>query len=131
MRDTQIVSTTHFDCPDPQGGQRTDKSRKDCVSMIYFFGLALAVGLGVPIAVLSAAMAQGKVAASALESMARQPEQAGQLQTVMILAIAFIESLVIFSLLIFFLLSGKLPDLGVNDATKKPNTVTDIMRETK
>jgi hypothetical protein len=63
--------------------------------------------------------------------MARQPEQAGQLQTVMILAIAFIESLVIFSLLIFFLLSGKLPDLGVNDATKKPNTVTDIMRETK
>ena len=98
--------------------------------MIYFMGLALAVGLGVPIAVLSAAMAQGKVASAALESMARQPEQAGQLQTVMILAIAFIESLVIFSLLIFFLLSGKLPDLGINEATKKPYNVIEIMKET-
>ena len=97
--------------------------------MIYFMGLALAVGLGVPIAVLSAALAQGKVASAALESMARQPEQAGQLQTVMILAIAFIESLVIFSLLIFFLLSGKLPDLGTNAATNKPNSVMDLLEK--
>lgn len=97
--------------------------------MIYFMGLALAVGLGVPIAVLSAAMAQGKVASAALESMARQPEQAGQLQTVMILAIAFIESLVIFSLLIFFLMSGKLPDLGKN-AQGAPNNVMDILEKT-
>ena len=77
--------------------------------MLYFMALALAVGFGVPVAVLSAAMAQGKAASAAFEAMARQPEQAGQLQTAMILAFAFIESLVIFSLLIFFLLNGNLP----------------------
>ncbi|HLJ54397.1 MAG TPA: ATP synthase F0 subunit C [Chthonomonadaceae bacterium] len=78
--------------------------------MNYFMALALAVGFGVPVAVLSAALGQGKAASAALEGMARQPELVSQLQTVMILAFAFIESLVIFALLVFFLLSGKLPD---------------------
>lgn len=78
--------------------------------MSYFMALALAVGFGVPVAVLSAALGQGKAASAALEGMARQPELVNQLQTVMILAFAFIESLVIFALLVFFLLQGKLPD---------------------
>ena len=71
--------------------------------------LALAVGLGVPIAVLSAAIAQGKAATSAMEGIARQPEAAGKIQTAMIIALAFIESLVIYVLLMFFLLQSKLP----------------------
>lgn len=78
--------------------------------MIYFMALAFALGLGVPIAVLSAASAQGRTAAAALESMARQPEMTGRIQTAMILAFAFIESLVIFSLLVFFLLSSRMPE---------------------
>lgn len=77
--------------------------------MLYFMALALALGFGVPVAVLSAASAQGKAAASALESMARQPEMTGRIQTAMILAFAFIESLVIFSLLVFFLLNANMP----------------------
>jgi F-type H+-transporting ATPase subunit c len=44
--------------------------------------------------------------------MARQPEAAGNLQTGMIIALAFIESLVIYALLMFFMLQGKLPDTG-------------------
>lgn len=78
--------------------------------MNYFMALALAVGFCVPVAVISAALGQGKAASAALEGMARQPEQAGRLQVAMILSLAFIESLVIFSLLVFFLLNGKLPD---------------------
>ena len=78
--------------------------------MVYFMALALALGFGVPVAVLSAASWQGKAAASALESMARQPEMTGRIQTAMILALAFIESLVIFSLLVFFLLNANLPN---------------------
>ena len=77
--------------------------------MVYFMALALALGFGVPVAVLSAALGQGKAAAAALEGMARQPEQTGKLQTGMILALAFIESLVIFSLLVFFLMNSHLP----------------------
>ncbi len=78
--------------------------------MSYFMALALAVGLGVPIAAVGAALAQGRAAASALESMARQPEILGKLQIAMILSLVFIESLVIFSLLVFLIMSGKLPD---------------------
>ena len=78
--------------------------------MLYLMALALAVGLGVPIAVLSAAIGQGKTAASAMEGIARQPEAAGKIQTAMIIALAFIESLVIYALLMFFLLQGKLPE---------------------
>ena len=54
--------------------------------------------------------------------MARQPEMQGKLQTSMILALAFIESLVIFSLLVFFLLSGNLPK--TDDVMKLLNTTT-------
>ena len=77
--------------------------------MEYFAALAIAVGLGVPIAVLSAALGQGKTAVAALEGMARQPEAAGQLQMAMIIGLAFIESLVIYALLMFFMLQSKLP----------------------
>jgi F-type H+-transporting ATPase subunit c len=78
--------------------------------MIYFAALALVAGLGLPIAVLSAALGQAKAASSALEGMARQPEAAGKIQTAMILSLAFIESLVIFSFVVFIMVSQKLPE---------------------
>jgi len=78
--------------------------------MIYFMALALSLGLGVPVAVIGAGLGQGRAAASALEAMARQPEQSGRLQTAMILSLAFIESLVIFSLLVGILVMLKMPD---------------------
>jgi F-type H+-transporting ATPase subunit c len=79
--------------------------------MEYLAALAIAVGLGLPIAVLGASAAQGRAASSAVESMARQPEAAGQIQTAMIIALAFIEALVIYSLLMFFMMNGKLPSV--------------------
>ncbi|HEY3298808.1 MAG TPA: ATP synthase F0 subunit C [Armatimonadota bacterium] len=77
--------------------------------MVYFAALALAVGLGLPIAAFGGALGQGKAAAAALEGIARQPEAAGKIQTAMIIAMAFVESLVIYALLVFFLIQGKLP----------------------
>jgi F-type H+-transporting ATPase subunit c len=77
--------------------------------MTYFAALAIAVGLGLPIAVIGAALGQGKAAAAALEGIARQPEAAGKIQTTMIIALALIESLAIYALLIFFMLKGQLP----------------------
>ncbi|MCS6860130.1 MAG: ATP synthase F0 subunit C [Abditibacteriales bacterium] len=79
--------------------------------MAYLAVLALVIGFGLPLAVLSAAYAQGRVASSALEGMARQPEAAGNLQTGMIIALAFIESLIIYALLMFFMLQGKMPTI--------------------
>jgi F-type H+-transporting ATPase subunit c len=79
---------------------------------IYFAALAIAVGLGLPIAVIGAGLGQGRAAASAAEGIARQPEAAGRIRGTLIISLAFIESLVIYALLIFFMLSGKLPALA-------------------
>jgi len=84
--------------------------------MIYLGLLALATGLGLPIAVIGAGLGQGKAAAAALEGIARQPEAAGKIQSAMIIALALIESLVIYALLMFFILSGKFPAITADQA---------------
>jgi F-type H+-transporting ATPase subunit c len=83
--------------------------------MLYLGLLALGVAFGLPIAVIGAGLGQGKAAAAALEGVARQPEAAGKIQTMMIIALALIESLVIYALLMFFMIQGKLPTVTVAD----------------
>ena len=63
---------------------------------------ALAAGIGFGIAVLGGALGQGKIGASAVEGAARNPSAAGRIQTIMILGLALIESLVLFALLVVF-----------------------------
>jgi F-type H+-transporting ATPase subunit c len=72
--------------------------------------LAFGVTLGLPIAVIFASRAQGSATSTALEGIARQPEATAQIQTSMIIGLALIESLVIYSLLMFFILQAKLPE---------------------
>ena len=86
--------------------------------MIYLAVLAFGVALGLPIAVIAASTAQGKATSTALEGIARQPEAAPRIQVAMIIGLALIESLVIYSLLIFFLLMGKLPDVTPAEGEK-------------
>jgi len=75
----------------------------------YLAALAIAVGLGLPLAVMLASQAQARAAAAAVESIARQPEAAGDIRFSLILGLALIESLVIYVLVAFFVLQGKLP----------------------
>lgn len=84
--------------------------------MIYLGLLALGTAIGLPIAVIGAGIGQGLAAGRALEGMARQPEAAGRIQTAMIIALALIESLVIYALLMFFLLQGKFPAISTDQA---------------
>jgi len=58
---------------------------------------------GVALTVMGAAYGIGKLASSALESMARQPEVAGNVQTAMIIAAALIEGFTFFALYICML----------------------------
>ena len=70
--------------------------------------VALAAGLGLGIAAFGGALGQGRAAAAALDGIARNPGAAGQLFTPMILGLALIESLVIYSLVISILLYTKI-----------------------
>jgi len=65
----------------------------------------LAVGLTIAIAAFAGALGQGKAVAAGLEGIARNPS-AGMLVP-MLLGLAFIESLVIYALVIAFMLFGK------------------------
>lgn len=71
--------------------------------------LALSSAITIAIAALAGTTAQGKAAAAALEGIARNPSAKDQMFVPMILSLVFIESLVIFSLIIAFLLQGKIP----------------------
>ena len=78
--------------------------------MLYLFGLALGVGFGVAIAAFGCGLGQGRAVAAALEGAARQPEASGRLTVLMILGLAFIESLTIYALIFGFKLAGNLPE---------------------
>ena len=63
---------------------------------------ALAAGIGFGIAVVGGAIGQSRIGAAACEGAARNPGAAGRIQTMMILGLALIESLVLFALVIVF-----------------------------
>ena len=69
--------------------------------------IALAAGLAIAIAAFGGALGQGRAAAAALEGVARNPGARKDVFVPFILALALIESLVLYGLLIAFILSGK------------------------
>ena len=69
--------------------------------------LGLAAGLGIGIAAFGGALGQGRAAAAALDGIARNPGASDKIFTPMILGLALIESLVIYSLIISILLLNK------------------------
>ncbi|MSU77852.1 MAG: ATP synthase F0 subunit C [Gemmataceae bacterium] len=68
---------------------------------------AWGAGLGAGLVIIGAALGFGKIGAAALESMARQPETAGRVQTAMIIIGALLEGATFFALIICIQLAGK------------------------
>ena len=62
--------------------------------------------IGVGLVIMGAAWGIGSLTRSAVESMARQPETAGNIQTAMIIAAALIEGVTFFALIILLLQRG-------------------------
>ncbi|MBK8261544.1 MAG: ATP synthase F0 subunit C [Nannocystis sp.] len=76
---------------------------------VYGFAMALAVGL----AALGGGLGQGRAVAAALEGICRNPNAAGKVLVPMLLGLAFVESLVIFALIISFTVGGNIaPTIG-------------------
>jgi F-type H+-transporting ATPase subunit c len=63
---------------------------------------AIGAGVGFAIAVFGGAIGQSRIGAAAVEGAARNPGASGRIQTMMILGLALIESLVLFALLVVF-----------------------------
>jgi F-type H+-transporting ATPase subunit c len=77
-----------------------------------FFGIAIACGFGIGVAAFGTGIGMGHAINGALQGTARNPEAGGKIMTTMIIGLALIESLCIYSLLICFIMVFKIPDLG-------------------
>ena len=70
--------------------------------------LSIAIALGIGLAAMAGAIGQSRTASAALEGIARNPNAADKLFVPMILGLAFIESLVLFTWVLMFMMNGKL-----------------------
>jgi F-type H+-transporting ATPase subunit c len=64
----------------------------------------MGAGFAAAIAALAAGMGIGKIGSSAMESIARQPEAAGDIRSNMIVAAALIEGVAFFAIVVCFLI---------------------------
>lgn len=67
------------------------------------FDLRPLYGIGAGIVLLGAALGIGRIGSSSVESMARQPEVAGKINTAMIISAALIEGVTFFALIVCML----------------------------
>lgn len=65
---------------------------------------ALAAGIAIALAAVAGAFAMGLTVMKALEAIARQPEADGKIRTTMILGLVFIETAIIYALIISILI---------------------------
>lgn len=70
--------------------------------------LAIAIALGIGVAAAGGALGQGRAASAALEGISRNPEAAGNIFVPLILSLAFMESLVLFTWVLMYMLLGKI-----------------------
>ena len=66
-----------------------------------FGKLGAAIGAG--LAAIGAGIGIGKIGASAMESMARQPEMAGNIRTNMLIIAALVEGVAMFAVIVCFI----------------------------
>ncbi len=76
------------------------------------YGIVFSGAFGAGLVIMGAGWGIGKIGANAVESMARQPEVAGQIQTAMIIAAALIEGATFFALIVCLLNPGGFPEVA-------------------
>jgi F-type H+-transporting ATPase subunit c len=72
-----------------------------------FYGAAIGAGVGAGLALLGAGIGFGKIGSAALESMARQPQVATQVNTSMLTIAALLEGATFFSLIVCIIMAFK------------------------
>ena len=70
--------------------------------------IAIAAAIAIAVSTNFPALGQGMTAKSAMEAIARQPDAANNIRSTLIIALALMEALTIYGLLIAFILSSKI-----------------------
>ena len=86
-----IASATEATVSNPNGGS-----------------IAIAAGIAIGLAAIGGTLGQGKAVSSGLDAIGRNPSAEGKIKADMMLGLAFVESLVIISFVVAYLLLGKI-----------------------
>jgi len=70
--------------------------------------IAIAAAIAIAVSTIFPALSQGITSKAAMESIARQPDAAGNIRSTLIIALALMEALTIYGLLIAFMLVSKI-----------------------
>jgi F-type H+-transporting ATPase subunit c len=81
-------------------------AQQPTVNSLTLSGRGVGAGLGAALTIIGAGWGFGRIGAAALESMARQPEIAGRIQTAMIVIAALLEGATFFALIVCILMAG-------------------------
>jgi F-type H+-transporting ATPase subunit c len=81
-------------------------AQEPTVNSLTLSGRGVGAGLGAALTIIGAGWGFGRIGAAALESMARQPEIAGRIQTAMIVIAALLEGATFFALIVCILMAG-------------------------
>ena len=70
--------------------------------------IAIAAALVLAVIGTATAISQGRTATKAMDSIARQPEAAGDIRGALVISLALMEALTIYAMLVAFMLVGKI-----------------------
>lgn len=88
----------------PADGTRSDTAPAADTADNSTSGKAIAAGIAIGLAALGGAIGMGLAIAKASEGIARQPEASGNIRSTMMLGLVFIETVVIYALIVSVLL---------------------------
>lgn len=94
--------------PNAAAAAAAAKAANTAISAINTGWYALGASLAIGLAAFGGAFAQGRIGASAMDGIARNPQAQSNMFVSMIIGLVLIESLVIYSLVIAFMLVGKI-----------------------
>ena len=84
---------------------KTEVKSKNSENAVWFYAIVCASSIiGIGFAAFGGAIGQGISISKAVEGIARQPEASSKIQTVLLIGLAFIESIVIYVLVIVLIL---------------------------
>lgn len=83
--------------------QKSEAAAEENSDVSGITGKAIGAGIGVGLAALGGAIGMGIAVSKSSEGVARQPEAGGKIQTMMMMGLVFIETVVIYALIVAIL----------------------------
>lgn len=101
---TALFTVTAFADTEPADGAAVTQTEETSADSSVSSGKALASGIAIGIAAAGGAIGMGMAVGKSAEGIARQPEAEGKIRTTMMLGLVFLETAIIYALLVVILI---------------------------